>query len=59
MGVPVISMNQVLQNIVEYAGKNDEFSHSFFLKVRDMINAGDADAMAKEKVHLKLLRLCS
>lgn len=51
-------MNQVLQNVVEQAGKTEEFSHSFFLKVRDMIQAGDSEALLKEKVYLKLLRLC-
>ena len=52
-------MNTVLQNVVEQAGKTEEFSHSFFLKVKDMINAGDGDALLQEKVYLKLLRLCS
>lgn len=48
-----------MQNVVDNAGKNEEMSHSFFLRVRDMINAGDSDALNKERVHLKLLRLCS
>ena len=59
LGVPVISMDQVLNNVVEQAGKTEEFSHSFFLKVKDMIIAGDQESLVKEKVHLKLLRLCS
>ena len=59
LGIPVVSMNQILENVVEQAGKQPEFSHSFFLRVRDIINAGDADAMIKERVHVKLLRLCS
>ncbi len=37
LGVPIVSMNQVFQNVVDQAGKNEEFSHSFFLKVKDMI----------------------
>nr|ABU80568.1 adenylate kinase [Sterkiella histriomuscorum] len=57
IGVPVVDMNTILQNVVEQAGKNEEFSHSFFLRVRDMIQAEDADALAKEKVYTKLLRL--
>lgn len=57
LGVPVVSMNMVMQNVVNMAGKNEEFSHSFFLKVRDMINAGDEDALLKERVYTKLLRL--
>lgn len=57
MGVPVVDMDVILQNVVEEAGKSEEFSHSFFLKVRDMIQAGDEDALLKERVHTKLLRL--
>ena len=59
LGIPVVSMNQILENVVENAGKQPELSHSFFLRVRDIINAGDADTMIKERVHVKLLRLCS
>lgn len=57
MGVPVVSMDTLLQNVVQQAGKTDEFSHSFFLRVKDMINAGDEDALIKERIHVKLLRL--
>jgi adenylate kinase family enzyme len=57
LGVPVVDMDVILQNVVEEAGKTEEFSHSFFLKVRDMIQAGDEDALLKERVHTKLLRL--
>ena len=59
MGVPVVSMDQILQNVVDQAGKSEEMSHSFFLKVRDMIKAEDYEQLVKEKVHIKLLRLCS
>jgi hypothetical protein len=52
-------MEQILQNVVDQAGKSDEFSHSFFLRVRDMIKAEDQEGLVKERVHLKLLRLCS
>ena len=57
LGVPVVSMDQILQNVVDQAGKSEEFSHSFFLRVRDMINAEDFEGLVKERVHLKLLRL--
>jgi adenylate kinase family enzyme len=59
VGVPVVSMNTVLRNVAEQAGKTEEFSHSFFIRVRDMLNAGDEEGLIKEKVHTKLLRLCS
>ena len=50
-------MNQILSNVVEQAGKSEEFSHSFFLRVKDMINAQDTEGLVKERVHIKLLRL--
>ena len=59
MGVPVVSMDSVLQNVVENAGKTPEYNHSFFLKVRDMIKNNDQEALIKERVHIKLLRLCN
>lgn len=51
-------MNTVLSNVAQQAGKTPEFNHSFFLKVKDMVEAGDEDALLRERVHLKLLRLC-
>lgn len=59
LGVPVVSMDTILDNVVEQAGKTEEFSHSFFLRVRDMIKSGDQEGLVKERVHIKLLRLCS
>lgn len=50
-------MDNILNNVVENAGKHEELSHSFFLRVRDMVLAGDSEALIKEKVHTKLLRL--
>ena len=44
MGLPVISMMQVMENISMYAGKSDEFSHPFFMKVKDYVDNGDIDA---------------
>lgn len=43
---------------MDHAGKTEELSHSFFLKVRDMIQNDDYEQLIKEKIHLKLLRLC-
>ena len=52
-------MNQIFENVVEHAGKSEEFSHSFFLRVRDMIKAKDIEGIIKERVHHKLLHVCS
>jgi hypothetical protein len=52
-------MSQLYENVSVHAGKSDELSHSFFLKVKAMIDNGDGDALLKEKIPLKLLRLSS
>ena len=50
-------MNQLLSRVAEEAGTNPEFNHPFFFKVKSMVEAGDMEAIYKEKVPLKLLRL--
>lgn len=54
----MISVNQLLANVVEFTGKSEEFSHSFFFKVKQMVEQGDSEALLKERIPLKLLRLC-
>ena len=49
-------MASVLDNIQKLAGQN-EFKHPFFIKVKEMLDAGDTDALIQEKVPLKLLRI--
>jgi hypothetical protein len=58
LGVPVVSMDQLMQDIVENAGTTPELSHSFYLKAKDLIESGDTEQILKEKLHTKLLRLC-
>lgn len=50
-------MGQIYGNVSELAGKNEEFSHSFFLKVKEMIDNQDQEALLKEKIPIKLLRI--
>ena len=50
-------MNQIYQNVIEYTGKDEDFSHSFFFKVKEILQAGDHETLLKEKIPLKLLRL--
>ena len=57
LGLPVVSMEQMLSNVAQRAGQDEEFNHKFFLRVKDMVNAGDADGLHKEKIPIKLLRL--
>lgn len=42
LGVPIISMNQVYENVKKFAGTQD-MQHPFFLKAKDMLEAGDVD----------------
>ena len=57
LGIPVVSMETMINNVVERAGKDEEFNHKFFLRVKDMVDAGDKARIHKETVPLKLLRL--
>ena len=57
LGVPILSMQNIMLNIAEMAGKTEEFKHPFYERVRDMIAADDVDGLIKEKIPLKLLRL--
>ena len=57
MGLPVVSMMQVMENISMYAGKSEEFNHPFFMKVKEYVDNGDIDAQIRDKIALKLLRL--
>lgn len=50
-------MEMMLQNVADRAGKDEEFNHKFFLRVKDMLKEGDTDMLHKEKIPLKLLRL--
>ena len=50
-------MKKLFQNVVEKTGKDERYSHQFFFKARDIIQAGDQDAIQKEKLALKFLRL--
>ena len=56
MGVPMVSIPQLIDRVANEAGSG-EFTHPFFLKVRDMAKANDIEAIHKDKIPLKLLRL--
>lgn len=56
LGLPVVSLNNVINNVIEGAG-SEEFSHPFFQRVRDIYAAGDLDALSKERIATKLLRI--
>ena len=50
-------MRQLLNEVAEQTGKDEEFNHRFFHRVRDMVQADDQDAILREKIPIKLLRL--
>ena len=50
-------MRQLLNEVAEQTGKNEEFNHRFFHRVRDMVQADEQDAILREKIPIKLLRL--
>jgi len=56
LGLPVVSMNTVVQNVIDGAG-SQEYSHPFYQRVRDIYAAGDQDALKKERIATKLLRV--
>ena len=47
----------MLNTVTKHAGVTEEFSHRFYLRVRDIVEAGDEETLVKEKIPLKLLRL--
>ena len=57
LGVPVINMDDEFNKIKQYAGKNEDYNHPFFKKVKEILEAGDLDAISKEKLGAKLLRI--
>ena len=56
LGVPIISMGQVFQNVQTFAGTQD-MKHPFFLKAKEMLDAGDIDQQIKDRLALKMLRI--
>ena len=57
LGVPVINMQDVYKNIQEHAGHHEDFSHPFYLKVKEILDNGDPEEIAYEKIGVKLLRI--
>ena len=56
LGLPIISMTQVFDNVQKFAG-TQEMSHPFFIKAKDMLDAGDIDQQIKDQLAIKLLRV--
>ena len=50
-------MQQLYAGIIDQVGKNEELSHSFFFKVKEILENKDGETLLREKIPLKLLRL--
>lgn len=46
-----------MDNCANNTGENPDFQHPFFDKVGEMIRSGDREAIIREKIPIKLLRL--
>lgn len=57
LGLPIVSVGQMMENVQQQAGKNELFNHKFFLRVKDILDAEDTDAVLKEQIPIKLLQL--
>eukprot|EP00343_Euplotes_focardii_P010455 CAMPEP_0205830482 /NCGR_PEP_ID=MMETSP0206-20130828/41164_1 /ASSEMBLY_ACC=CAM_ASM_000279 /TAXON_ID=36767 /ORGANISM="Euplotes focardii, Strain TN1" /LENGTH=150 /DNA_ID=CAMNT_0053134165 /DNA_START=19 /DNA_END=471 /DNA_ORIENTATION=+ len=57
LGVPIISMENEFKKVQKYAGKNEDYDHPFYHKVKEILDSGDKAAVADEKIGLKLLSL--
>ena len=57
LGVPIVSVPNLIETAAANYGKSEEYSHPFYRHVKEIVDAGDVDAIKKEKIPLKLLRL--
>lgn len=57
LGIPIVSVPQLIENAATKANDNPDFDHPFFRKAAEYLRNGDKDAIIREKIPLKLLRL--
>ena len=57
LGLPIVSVRQLMENVAAKHGNDPDFDHPFFEKVADLVREGDREQLIREKVPLKLLRL--
>ena len=55
--MPIVSVNQLMENVAAKHGEDPDFDHPFFEKVAELVRSGDQEKLIREKVPLKLLRL--
>lgn len=57
LGVPVLSIKEMLDRVQVAAGTDEEFSHPFYQRVKAMLDEGDRDGIRDEKIVQKLIRI--
>ena len=57
LGVPIVSMNNLVLDVSEQYGKNPDYDHPFYKQVHEMVQENDSESIIKERIPLKLLRL--
>ena len=57
VGVPVINMDNEFEKIKDQTGKNEDYNHPFYNKVKEILQSGDRELISKEKIGVKLLRI--
>lgn len=58
LGVPIVSIPQLISLTHEKTASGDpDFQHPFYQKISEMVNANDYEALVREKIPIKLLRL--
>ena len=57
IGVPIVSVPQLIENAANKANNHPDYDHPFFGKIAEYLADGDRDALIREKIPIKLLRL--
>ena len=47
----------MFERVQTAAGKDEDFQHPFFTRVKDMLDQGDVDGISEERIVQKLLRI--
>jgi len=51
----VLNVHTMMKTIQQLAGKDEEFNHEFFLRVKQMIDSGDKEGLQRERIVAKLI----
>ena len=57
LGIPIVSVDAMIENISKNAGQTEELNHPFYAQVKEAYANGNIEWLLKEKIPIKLLRL--